>query len=58
MELNLWARTTLIEAYELVYNDETTTKEDAKKIKKIIQLLRKGQEPILVNTPSKEEAKK
>ena len=57
MDLNIWARQILIEAYEKVYNDSSTTVEDAKKIKKIIQLLRKGQEPILVDTSSKEEAK-
>lgn len=49
MELNVWARRVLIEAYEKVYNDSTTSTEDAKKIMKIIRLLREGQEPILVN---------
>ena len=49
MELNVWARRTLIEAYEKVYNDSSTTLEDARKIKRIIQILREGQEPVLVN---------
>lgn len=47
MELNLWARRILINAYEKVYNDGSTTVEDAKKIKKIIDLLRYGEHPML-----------
>lgn len=40
MELNIWARRTLIEAYEKVYNDSSTTINDAKKIKRIIEILK------------------
>ena len=47
MELNVWARKVLIEAYEKVYNDSSTTVGSAKKIQKIIDLLRYGELPML-----------
>lgn len=47
MELNEWALSVLIEAYEKVYNDGTTIEKDAKKIKKIIDLLKKDKQRLL-----------
>lgn len=47
MELNEWALSILIEAYEKVYNDGTTLPKDAKKIKKIIDLLKKDKQSLL-----------